>query len=74
MFWHLINIYYTTLKKYHTNQGKSIRACLFARLDAEEGNREMVEMEVPDVQVPERSKLHFLFKTKHNEVIQRNKD
>ena len=66
---------YTTLKKnHHTNQGKSILACLFAYLDSGEGNREMQEMEVPDVQVPERGNLHFLFKTKHNEVMQRNRD
>ena len=45
----------------HTSEAKSIRilACLFARLDSGEGNREMVEMEVLDVQGPEQGTLYF---------------
>ena len=57
---------YNIKKNHHTNQGKSTLACFFVHLDSGEGNREMQEMEVPDVQVPERGNLHFLFKTKHN--------
>ena len=72
MFQHLNNIWYARLK--HTNQGKSILACLFTWLDPGEGNREMVEMEVFDVQVPEQGNLNFLFETKHNETMERNKD
>ena len=34
----------------------------------------MVEMEVLDVQVPEQGNLNFLFETKHNEAMERNKD
>ena len=36
------------------NISTKILACLFTRLDPGEGNREMVEMEVVDVQVPEQ--------------------
>ena len=43
----------------HTSEAKSILACLFARLDPVEGNREMVEMEVLDVQSPEQGTLYF---------------
>ena len=35
-------------------------ACLFARLDSGEGNREMVEMEVRDTQGPEQVTLYFM--------------
>ena len=44
----------------HTSEAKSILACLFARLDSGEGNREMVEMEVLDVQDPEQGTLYFM--------------
>ena len=72
----IINVLkYTTLKKtHHTNQGKSTLACLLVHLDSGEGNREMQEMEVPDVQVPERGNLHFFLKQNIMRVMQRNKD
>ena len=44
----------------HTFEGKSILACLFARLDSGEANREMVEMEVLDVQAPDQGTLYFM--------------
>ena len=44
----------------HTSEAKPILACLFARLDSGEGNREMVEMEVLDVQAPEQGILYFM--------------
>ena len=44
----------------HTSECKSILACLFAHLDSGEGNREMVEMEVLDVQDPEQGTLYFM--------------
>ena len=44
----------------HTTEAKSILTCLFARLDSGEGNREMVEMEVVDVQGPEQGTLYFM--------------
>ena len=34
----------------------------------------MVEVEVPDLQIPEQGNLYFVVKTKHNEAMQRNKD
>ena len=45
----------------HTSEAKSIRIldCLFARLDSEEANRKMVEMEVLDVQALEQGTLYF---------------
>ena len=44
----------------HTSEAKPILACLFARLDLGEGNREMVEMEVVGVQGPEQGTLNFM--------------
>ena len=44
----------------HTSEANSILACLFARLDPGEGNREMVEVEVLDVQAPEQGTLYFI--------------
>ena len=44
----------------HTTEAKSILTCLFALLDSGEGNREMVEMEVVDVQGPEQGTLYFM--------------
>ena len=46
----------------HTSEANSILACLFARLDSGEGNREMVEVEVLDVQAPEQGTLYFITK------------
>ena len=46
----------------HTSETKSILACLFARLDSKDGNRETVEMEVLDVQGPEQGTLYFMTK------------
>ena len=43
----------------HAFEAKSILACVFARLDSGEGNREMVEKEVLDVQAPEQGTLYF---------------
>lgn len=37
-------------------------ACLLARLDSGEGDREMEETEVVDVQGPEQGNLYFLLK------------
>ena len=44
----------------HTSEANSILACLFPRLDSGEGNREMVEVEVLDVQAPEQGTLYFI--------------
>ena len=44
----------------HTTEAKSILTWLFALLDSGEGNREMVEMEVVDVQGPEQGTLYFM--------------
>ena len=44
----------------HTSEAKSIFACVCSRLDSGEGNREMVEMEVLDVQAPEQGRLYFM--------------
>ena len=44
----------------HTSEAKSILALLFAPLHSGEGNREMVEMEVPDTQGPEQGTLYFM--------------
>ena len=44
----------------HTTEAKSIFALLFAPLHSGEGNREMVEVEVHDVQAPEQGTLHFM--------------
>ena len=46
----------------HTSEANSILACLFPRLDSGEGNREMVEVEVLDVQAPEQGTLYFITK------------
>ena len=46
----------------YTTKAKSILACLFARLDSGEGNREMAEMEVPDAQGPEQGAVNFMIK------------
>lgn len=44
---------------YTTEAKSAILACLFARLDSEEGNR---EMGVPDVQGPEQGTIYFMIK------------
>ena len=44
----------------YTSEAKSIPACLFARLDSGEENRETVEMEVLDVQASEQGTLYFM--------------
>ena len=49
----------------HTSEAKAILTCLFARLDSEEGNREMVEMEVCDTQGPEQGTLYFMVNCKY---------
>ena len=48
----------------HTSEAKSTLTCLFARLDSGEGNRKMVEMEVPDTQGPEQGTLYFIVNCK----------
>ena len=47
----------------HTSEAKSILTCLFAPLHSGEGNSEMVEVEVHDVQAPEQGRLYFMLKT-----------
>ena len=44
----------------HTTEAKYIFPCLFARLDSGEANREMVEMEVLEVQGPDQGTLYFM--------------
>ena len=44
----------------HTSEAKSILTCLFAPLHSGEGNSEMVEVKVHDVQAPEQGTLYFM--------------
>ena len=44
----------------HTSEAKSILTCLFAPLHSGEGNSEMVEVEVHDIQAPEQGTLYFM--------------